>query len=334
MVISFAIIACMRVIQSICGKTASKEVNAGEKFFRYGAYYQFVASLLAFILLAITGFYGFNLQTAVCAVASALLFIVELYTNIQSMKGAPLTVCTMFSLGGLVVSCAGGMLLFGESVTIAQAGGLIAFLVGAYLLVSKGKNGGEKINPRTYVSLFINLLSNGLIMVVQKYFSVKVQGGNVLLFSFLTFLLNAVIMASCVAFMAIKRRNRAMKKDDCGGNRRGSENIYSAEETHGEAQENNIDSEIKEKPQKEIFGLSKTLIVCGALLALALFAINYLVTELGKTVDSVILFPASSAISIGITAIVGWCFFKEKLTIKNFLGLIVGLAGIIVIGVC
>lgn len=73
--------------------------------------------------------------------------------------------------------------------------------------------------------------------------------------------------------------------------------------------------------------------ICGALLAFALFVINYLVTELGKTVDSVILFPVSSSLSIGITAIIGWLAFKEKLTIKNFIGLIVGLLGIIVIGV-
>ena len=36
---------------------------------------------------------------------------------------------------------------------------------------------------------------------------------------------------------------------------------------------------------------------------------------------------------IGITAIIGWLVFKEKLTIKNFIGLIVGLLGIIVIGI-
>ena len=94
-----------------------------------------------------------------------------------------------------------------------------------------------------------------------------------------------------------------------------------------------IIEEKKGNSKKDVLGLSKTLLICGALLAFALFVINYLVTELGKTVDSVILFPVSSALSIGITAIIGWLVFKEKLTIKNFIGLIVGLLGIIVIGI-
>ena len=91
--------------------------------------------------------------------------------------------------------------------------------------------------------------------------------------------------------------------------------------------------ENKESSKKEVLGLSKTLLICGALLAFALFVINYLVTELGKTVDSVILFPVSSALTISITTLIGWVVFKEKLTIKNFIGLVVGLLGIVVIGI-
>ena len=55
-IFSFVIIALMRVIQNLCGKTASKTVSACATFFRYGAYYQFIASLFALITLAIVGF--------------------------------------------------------------------------------------------------------------------------------------------------------------------------------------------------------------------------------------------------------------------------------------
>ncbi len=303
-IISFVIIALMRVIQNLCGKTASKTVSAGETFFRYGAYYQFIASLFALITLAIVGFYGFNAPTFICSLISAILFAIELFTNIEAMKGAPLTVCTMFALGGLIISCVCGIFMFDEPMSWLQAGGLLLFLVGAYFLVSKPKTSNTKITSRTYILLFINLLVNGLIMIVQKYFSVKVVGGNVSAFSFLTFLLNAIIMAICLLVCVLNNKNKKC-----------------------------VVEEKKENSKKDVLGLSKTLLVCGALLAFALFVINYLVTELGKTVDSVILFPVSSALTISITTLIGWLVFKEKLTIKNFIGLIVGLSGIIVIGV-
>lgn len=174
------------------------------------------------------------------------------------------------------------------------------FLVGAYFLVSKTKSSNTKITLRTYILLFINLLVNGLIMIVQKYFSVKIVDGNVSAFSFLTFLLNAIII--CLLVCKIKSKKQVVEEKE-------------------------------EEPKKEVLGLSKTLLICGGLLAFALFVINYLVTELGKTVDSVILFPVSSALTISITALIGWLVFKEKLTIKNFIGLIVGLLGIVVIGI-
>ncbi|MBO5925174.1 MAG: hypothetical protein J6Q52_02840 [Clostridia bacterium] len=74
------------------------------------------------------------------------------------------------------------------------------------------------------------------------------------------------------------------------------------------------------------------LLICGLALAFALFVINLLVTEMSKSVDSILLFPISSAISIFITTLIGWIVFKEKLTLRNFVGLIIELISIIVIG--
>ena len=95
-ILSFTIIACMRVIQKLCSKTASREVALGKSFFRYGAYYQFIASLFALITLAIVGFYGFDAPTFICSLISAILFAIDLFTGIEAMKGATLTVCNMF----------------------------------------------------------------------------------------------------------------------------------------------------------------------------------------------------------------------------------------------
>lgn len=75
------------------------------------------------------------------------------------------------------------------------------------------------------------------------------------------------------------------------------------------------------------------LVICAAALALALFAVNYLSTEMGQYVDSVILFPVSSAISAVITALVGALVYKEKPNASGVAGIILGLVSIILLSV-
>lgn len=83
--------------------------------------------------------------------------------------------------------------------------------------------------------------------------------------------------------------------------------------------------------KKDVAPLSKILLICGLALAFAIFIINMLVTELGKSVDSAILFSVSNAISIIITILVGAIYYKEKITLKNIVGILlcVGALGII-----
>ena len=63
---------------------------------------------------------------------------------------------------------------------------------------------------------------------------------------------------------------------------------------------------------KQSFALPRVLLVCGLILAFAVFVINILMTELGKYISSAILFSVSYAIRIVITILVGAIFYKEK----------------------
>ena len=136
--------------------------------------------------------------------------------------------------------------------------------------------------------LILNLLANGAVMVVQKLFALKVPDGNVSLFSFLSFGLNAAILFAVFCVLSIKDRRR---------------------------------------PQL----LSKKLYLFGALLAAAIFTINLLVTVLARTVESVVLFTVSSAMSIIITSVVGAVFFKEKLTLRNIFGTVLEIGAVLII---
>lgn len=293
----------MRVIQRVCSKTSSRLVSDNYTFFKYGAAYQLFAAVFALVTAFAVGFYGVNAPTIVCSAISAILFGIDLFCGIEAIKGCSLVVANTFANGGLIISVAASYIWFGEDVSAFQIAGLVVFFVSVYLLyVTKKEEKDSKITPKTLILLIIDLIANGAVMVVQKYFALKVEGGNTAVFSLFTFLLCAVIMAVCAFVVRLRPTDPAPER---------SENT---------------------KPDKKPFLCAK-LVICAAALAVALFAINYLVTEMGHYVDSVVLFPVSSAISVLITALVGAIAYKEKPNAFGIAGIILGLVSIILLSV-
>ncbi len=282
----------MRVAQKVCSKKVSAEVQ-GKTFFHYGGYYNLLSALFSLITLFVVGFKGFDFPTVLCALATAVCLAVELFASIEALKGASLIVCQMFSVGALFIPCIVGVFFFGEPMSVWQWVGLLLFLVAMYFMVSptkeKEKTTTKRITAKTIGMLVITLLAGGGTMVAQKAFAKIVPNGNVATYSFLMFALNAVILYACYAGSIFLGKKKA-----------------SVSQTQEIAKEKKV--------------LSKTLLVCGLILGLAVFVINMLVAELGKSVDSAILFSVSYAISIIITILVGAIYYKEKITFKNVMG--------------
>lgn len=314
-VLSFTAVAVMRVIQKVCSKKVSNEV-VGKTFFHYGGYYNLMSALFSLITLAIVGFNGFTLPTVLCALGTALFMAVELFAGIEAIKGCTLIVSQMFGVGALFIPCLVGIFLFDEPMSVWQWLGLLLFMVAMYFLVAATKEKSEsapakKMSLKTILYLIVCLLAGGGTMVVQKVFAVLVPNGNVATYSFLMFALNALILYACYfVLIFIKRPARAQ----------------AIKTPVAEA------VAITETPARAGWQrLSKLLLVCGLLLAFAVFVINMLVTELGKTVPSAILFSVSYAISIIITILVSVLYYKEKITWKNIVGILLCVGALAII---
>ena len=297
-VLSFAAIALMRVAQKVCSKKVSTEVQ-GKTFFHYGGYYNLLSALFSLITLFMVGLDGFDFPTVLCALATAVCLAVELFAGIEALKGASLIVNQMFSVGALFIPCIVGIFFFDEPMSIWQWLGLLLFIVAMYFMVApaqkEGKEKTTKITAKTIVMLVITLLAGGGTMVAQKAFAKIVPSGSVAMYSFLMFALNAIILYACYAGSILGEKKKAKEE--------------------------------MKQPQ----GLSKTLLICGLMLAFAVFVINMLVTELGKSVDSAILFSVSYAISIIITILVGSIYYKEKITVKNVIGVVLCVGALAII---
>ena len=302
-ILLFFVVALMRVAQKICGKISSNEIKTGKEFFAFGALNQGVAAVLAFITVLFVGFGGFNLGLTVCSVFMAVLFAVDLFSGMEALKGCSIAVVTMFGLGGLVISVVVSYFWFGEEIRIYQLIGLGIFFVSAYLLSGSDGENKKKMSAKTFLMLIANFLANGFVMVVQKYFALKVEGANSSLFSCFTFSLCCLFMLVCFFVVGRKSGNNGTNDTE-------------------------TDSVVREEKRS-----NKKVVVCGLILAVAVFLINIIITEMSKTVPSIIIFPVSSAISVIIATVVGYFGFKEKLSVKKTIGLIAGIVSVIIIGI-
>lgn len=77
--------------------------------------------------------------------------------------------------------------------------------------------------------------------------------------------------------------------------------------------------------------LSKTLLICGLALAISVFVINQLATISTKLVSPIILFTFINGGGTIISTIVAAIVYKEKISTKTALGILIGIASLIII---
>lgn len=205
--VEFILIACMRVVQTVCNKKASIVVVKKREVFLYGAFYQISAAVLSFVYLCFRGFQGLDFETFLCAFVTAVFLAFSLITELEAIKGAPIAVCTVCSMGGLFVPCIVGIFLFNEVMRSLQWFALVVFLVGIYFLGST-KEKMNKISTKTIFLLLLNFFTNGMVMVSQKYFAMRVSNGDASMFSFFMFLSSAIIFIGCLIYQIFKEKNR------------------------------------------------------------------------------------------------------------------------------
>ena len=302
-VLSFMAISLMRVAQKVSVKKVSGAVQ-GRIFFRYGGYYNLLSALFSLITLFIVGFDGFNMPTILCALATAICLALELFASVEGLKLTTLVVNQMFSVGAIIIPCIVGIFFFNEPMTIWQWVGIGVFVIAMYFMVSGKKQSNtkktERFSLKTIMLLLLTLFAGGGTRVAQKAFAVVVPNGSVAAYSFLMFALNAIIMYVGYIISSLSKNNKVQR----------------------------LETTFEEKQRAK---LPRVLLVRGLILAFAVFVINMLVTELGKHISSAILFSIDNAIVILITILVGAICYKEKITIRNILGIVLCVGAIAMI---
>lgn len=299
-ILSFVGIALIRIMQRLCNKETSKMTDTSVKSYTFVAIQQGFAALLAFICLFFVGFYGFDKETIICSLVTGVLFAIEIWSSIEVLKNADIAVASIFAFGGIIISVIASHLFFNEPASYVQIIGLVLFLISAFMLVWSKSEQGKRINIKTIMLLIISLLSNGFITVAQKYFSLRIANGNTYTYSFLSFIVSSIVTGLIALIILLIRYSK-----------------------HKNELSNNLENKI----------INKKTFIFAPILAGCIFGLNVLITEMGRTLSGVILFPVSCAIGVFVSSIIGFVIYKEKITVVKIIGIILGLISIAIIGV-
>lgn len=177
-----------RVIQAIFSKLSSKETENIVQTVKYTAYQYTVSALLGLVLL-LTDISGIkiDLPTIAIALLSGISLFFSTFFTIYGMKSGTVSLVSMFSTAGLLVPIIAGAFMFKQPVSLVQWVGIVLFFLSAWLLIKSSENTYNGFNFKTFLLLIGAMLSNGLTMLAQQMYTHYIPGGNISLFSFLSF---------------------------------------------------------------------------------------------------------------------------------------------------
>ena len=200
------IILFVRVIQQYTSKRSSmlipSSLYGNVKYFMLSKLF---AAVFAMILLTVGNEWTrIDLSTVLISTASGIMLVLGSVCGLYAIRSGTMALSSLFATAGLLVPCIAGIFLYGETMSLWQWLGVLLFFLSSYLLIGAGKRANGSFNIKTVLLLIGSLLSNGIVMLLQTVFSREVENGSVTAFSFLSFILPALILLVAMGGMKLK----------------------------------------------------------------------------------------------------------------------------------
>ena len=210
-----------------------------------------------------------------------------------SVKKGAYMMLDVFLMLGVLVPILAGKLFFNESIKTTQWIGIGILFIAVYIMCSYNNSIKEKITISSLFLLIVCGLANGLTDFSQKLFMKMAGDTPIAIFNFYTYIFSALTL---LVFYCIFNR---------------------IEQT---------DEEKKTSGIKQIFGYILVMSIC-------LFVNSYFKTMAAGYLDSVQLYPLNQGASLIISSSMSALLFRERLTPKCVIGLLISFAGLIVLNV-
>lgn len=235
-----------------------------------------------------------NCQTILISALSGVATSVFVVCWLVSVKKGAYMMLDVFLMLGVLVPIILSRIFFAEEIGLNSKIGLGILLAAVIIMCSYNNSIKEKMTASSFVILVLCGLAGGVTDFSQKLFVKSVQGGSVSVFNFYTYVFSALTLVLFFVILSIRDKNTS------------SGNGFAA--------------------IKPIFGYI-------SLMSLFLFINSFFKTKAAVYLDSAQLYPMNQGMALVLSSLMSAVCFKEKLTAKCIIGLVVSFIGLIVINV-
>ncbi len=270
--------------------------NINDKYennmFSYQLYNAIVSLFSAVVLTVFSENLSCSFYTIILAVIFGLTTLIQQITNLYALEKGPFSyTAVIISLSSLIPTLSGA-LFWNENISFIQYVAIILMVICLILSVNKG-NKENKASVKWLIFCFAAFICTGLIGVMQKIHQSSDYKNELDAFLVIAFLVS-FILSSVYCLLLIKGKKYSFTRDS--------------------------KSAINLLPVV-LMGLS------GVFVALN----NKFNLYLSGVIDAAIFFPVVNGGGLVLNSFVALIVFKEKLTLKQWIGLVAGIISVIMI---
>lgn len=292
----FAMLALLAgATKGYCGKRTSGRVSSGAEAMLANCVRMVLCVVIGFVLLAVQGQLPLLLvepQALLIMVASGVTTAVFVVSWIVAVKRSAFMLLDVFLLMGVLVPMLLCQWFYNEVVTLPQWCGIALLAVAVLIMCSYNTSVKGKLRLGDLGLLALSGLANGLSDFSLKSYTHFYADGSAAVFNFYTYVFSAIVLAIC--YFVFRRRT--------------------------------ISGLVR--PPKEIL-----LPIMGyvTIMAVCLFANSYFKVMATGYLTAAQLFPLMQGLGIALATGMSAVFFKERITLRCVIGVILSFAALLII---
>jgi len=211
--------------------------------------------------------------------------------NMKALEYGPLSYTKVIVCFCMIIPSLSGFILYGENITIIQVIGMVLMLISTILAIEKKKD-DTKANIKWLVFCIVAFIFCGSIGVMQKIHQTSEYKNEISVFLLIAFSISSLLSFILVPIYMKKENARITLFDNEQGT---------------------------------------SFIIITLLSGIGIAFCNHYNMYLSGVIDSMILFPILNGGAMILTTISGLIIWKEKLTKRQTIGLIVGIISILLL---
>lgn len=252
--------------------------------------------------------FALDTTTFIISLVSGLATSVFVVSWLLAVRTGAYMMLDVFLTLGTLVPLLLSAFLFGENIVWLKWVGLALLISASFIMFSYNKSIKSKLNVKGVILLIISCLSNGVTQFAQKWFNVEMaeralSGGLIMdatAYNFYTYVFSFASILLCL--FAIK---------------------LFAKKGEGENQ-------VQENGYVQVF---KKVWIYVLIMAFCLFMHTYFATLSANYLPSSEVFPLQRGASLILSLFMSAVFFKEKVTSKCMIGVVITFIGLLLINV-